>query len=102
MSSIKPRTNASNNLNGDELHKVHGAEGGFFCRTNCAACNFQLKNQAIEEMNAKVNPIETWINANKATIETEKFNWLIDHLLPPNPAKVKGCELIFPDTAFFE
>ena len=24
--------NASNNLNGDELNKVHGAEGGFFCQ----------------------------------------------------------------------
>ena len=26
----------------------------------------------------------------------------MEHLLPPNPAKFKGCELIFPDTAFFE
>lgn len=26
----------------------------------------------------------------------------MEHLLPPNPTKFKGCELIFPDTAFFE
>ena len=26
----------------------------------------------------------------------------MEHLLPPNPAKFKGCELIFPDTAFFD
>ena len=26
----------------------------------------------------------------------------MEKLLPPNPAKFKGCELIFPDTAFFE
>jgi hypothetical protein len=26
----------------------------------------------------------------------------MEHLLPPNPAKFKGCELVFPDTAFFE
>ena len=26
----------------------------------------------------------------------------MEHLLPPIPAKFKGCELIFPDTAFFE
>ena len=25
----------------------------------------------------------------------------MDHLVPPNPDKFKGCELIFPDTAFF-
>ena len=30
--SSKPRVNASNNVNGDELLKVHGAEGGFFCQ----------------------------------------------------------------------
>ena len=27
----KPVINASNNVNGDELLKVHGAEGGFHC-----------------------------------------------------------------------
>ena len=26
-----PRVNASNNINGDELYKIHGAEGGFNC-----------------------------------------------------------------------
>lgn len=26
----------------------------------------------------------------------------MEKLLPPNPAKFKGCELIFPDTALFE
>ena len=26
----------------------------------------------------------------------------MEHLLPPNPAKFKGCECIFPDTAFFD
>ena len=28
------------------------------------------------------------------------FTWLMEHLLPPNE-HIKGCELIFPDTAFF-
>lgn len=27
--------------------------------------------------------------------------WLLEHLLPPNEM-IKGCELIFPDTVFFE
>ena len=25
----------------------------------------------------------------------------MEHLVPPNPDKFKGCDLIFPDTAFF-
>lgn len=29
------------------------------------------------------------------------FNWLIEHLLPPSD-NIKGCECIFPDTAFYE
>ena len=29
------------------------------------------------------------------------FMWLLEHLLPPNDM-IKGCELIFPDTVFFE
>ena len=28
------------------------------------------------------------------------FLWLMEHLLPYNE-KIKGCELIFPDTVFF-
>ena len=26
--------------------------------------------------------------------------WLIEHLLPSND-KIRGCEVVFPDTAFF-
>ena len=29
-----------------------------------------------------------------------KFAWLIEHLLPCND-KIKGCELIFPDSVIF-
>ena len=29
------------------------------------------------------------------------FTWLIEHLLPPSDL-YKGCEMIFPDTVFFE
>ena len=31
----------------------------------------------------------------------QSFLWLMEHLLPPSDL-VKGCELIFPDTAFFD
>jgi hypothetical protein len=27
--------------------------------------------------------------------------WLMEHLLSPNPAKIKGCEVVFPDTVWF-
>lgn len=30
----------------------------------------------------------------------QSFRWLMEHLLPPSD-RIKGCELIFPDTAFF-
>ena len=46
--------------------------------------------------------METFIKQNPDSVSAEKFQWLMEHLLPPNPAKFKGCELIFPDTAFFE
>ena len=29
------------------------------------------------------------------------FQWLMEHLLPPQSDKFKGCEIIFPDTVFF-
>ena len=29
------------------------------------------------------------------------FRWLMERLLPPSDL-IKGCELIFPDTAFFD
>ena len=38
-SIIYQEKNASNNVNGDEFYKVHGAEGKFCCSLpNCAAC----------------------------------------------------------------
>jgi len=64
-------------------------------------------------LKGKVDPVEHYIAREEAKsgaekkaqvidIEHENFQWLMEHLLPPNPAKFKGCELIFPDTAFFE
>jgi len=32
--------------------------------------------------------------------QERKFSWLIEHLLPCNE-KIRGCELIFPDTVLF-
>ena len=36
-------------------------------------------------------------------LEKQSFNWLIHHMIPPSPldAHVSGCELNFPDTAYF-
>lgn len=99
--ATKPQKNASNNVNGDEFNKVHGAEGGFFCQQNCASCKYQVQTNALNALKGNINPVETFIYKNEK-VETEQFSWLMEHLLPPNPAKFKGCELIFPDTAFFE
>ena len=56
----------------------------------------------MDKIKPVVDPVEVYINKNKRTVVHEKFFWLMEKLIPPNPAKFKGCELIFPDTAFFE
>ena len=37
------------------------------------------------------------------SLQAVSFNWLMHHLLPPQDleSKLSGCELLFPDTAFF-
>ena len=41
---VPPKVNASNNINGDELFKVHTAFGGFKCPgINCVACIYQVQ-----------------------------------------------------------
>lgn len=36
-------------------------------------------------------------------LELKDFAWLMHHLLPPqkNQSTIQGCQLLFPDTAFF-
>ena len=103
-----PKVNASNNTNGDEHFKIHTAHGGFKCPVHdgnetCVACRFQVTEQAKNALKEHVSPVELYIRRDCGqTIEKEQFPWLMEHLLPPNPAKFKGCELIFPDTAIFE
>ena len=57
----KPRVNASNNVNGDEYFKVHGAEGGFLCKLNCASCKYQVQTNALNALKGNINPVETFI-----------------------------------------
>ena len=35
-------------------------------------------------------------------ISQRNFLWLLEHLLPAQPDKYKGCELIFPETVLFK
>lgn len=97
---MPPKQNASNNENGDEFFKVHGAHGSFKCLIGCKACIYQAKEEAKTRIGT-LNPIDEYI-AESEDVKEERFQWLMEHLLPPVPTKFKGCELIFPDTAFFE
>lgn len=44
-----PRSNASNNVNGDEFFKHHLAEGKFQCLRGCQSCTCQLKAVAMDK-----------------------------------------------------
>ena len=83
---------------GDELLKKHGANGRFTC--DCEACKSHIKAQYALQGKEKVNPVDKLIVKDEDIMD-ESFTWLMEHLVPPNPDKFKGCELIFPDTAFF-
>ena len=48
-----------------------------------------------------VKPIDKYMEDNEDIVCKAPFWWLMEHLLPPNQ-KFKGCELIFPDTAFIK
>jgi len=39
--------------------------------------------------------------SNDLNLERVDFKWLLDHLLSPND-RIAGCQLLIPDTAFFE
>ena len=82
------------------MHTVHG---DFRCpEPNCIACVFQVKTHAAKQLEKELHPMDIFIENEQNNVKKEQFFWLMEHLLPPSPDKFKGCELIFPDTAFFE
>ena len=57
-----PRVNASNNENGDEFFKLHGAVSGFkCCLAGCDACKHQMRMVAVKEYQESMNPVERFI-----------------------------------------
>jgi hypothetical protein len=57
--------------------------------------------KAPEKVKRQLCVIETEKRFKKLGGFDRSFCWLIEHLLAPND-NIKGCEAIFPDTAFFE
>lgn len=94
-------------IDDDRLHDIHNANGMFSCF--CSVCFGASKKSVgntlhvmptILKQSMKKIEMRTLFTA---TVQGEKqdFLWLMTHLLP-STEKLKGCELIFPDTVFFE
>ena len=86
---------------GDELLKNHAAFGGFSCGRKCAYCIHQVKTHNSKILDEAIKPLDQYMFDHGELVMKARFQWLMEHLLPPNP-KFKGCELIFPDTAFLK
>ena len=56
-------------------------------------------------MSIEVPLVQQYIDhmqAHEPDVITDRgFSWLMEHLLSPSPSKIKGCELVFPDTVWF-
>ena len=89
--------------------EVHNALGKFSCHCNICEKQIRPPDKPIPSTLRSV-PVQTrkaikGLDREKAYKQVggfeRNFLWLLEHLLPPNDM-IKGCELIFPDTVFFE
>lgn len=92
----------------EKLLDVHQEKGMFGCF--CSICYNHSKpnpnNQTLHRMPEKlIKSLEVVKNdaeyRKKLAGDEKSFYWLMHHLLPFSD-KIKGCELIFPDTVFFK
>lgn len=85
----KTKTNAS------AVEETSGpAHGKFTC--DCTICIEQTKpDYNLDIYQNKLDVREQYYEG-----QEKKFSWLIDHLLPCND-KIRGCELLFPDSVLF-
>jgi len=88
----------SNNAAQDKISTQ--CAGGFACQ--CDICTSQVRVERRAAAALTINNTDN-IEINEMLYEgiSRDFFWLMHSLLPTND-KVKGCELIFPDTAFFK
>lgn len=91
---------------------VHGANGRFNCE--CTLCLQQMDPRGKSNMGGLDNnsKMSDRVKMGLSILDRDNyykkyggfqkdFTWLIENLLPPNE-RIKGCELIFPDTVFFK
>jgi hypothetical protein len=88
------------------LHEIHDAIGRFQCQ--CSVCINQIKGKLIntvhkmpEKLKKSLSIIDRETYYKRYSGFPKDFMWLIEHLLPFSE-RIKGCELIFPDTIFFK
>lgn len=109
----------------EKMYEVHNAKGKFSCM--CQVCqedddgyqqadlSLSPDNAGLANLQKGLKEIPDKLRKTLQIIQTENryeryggfpksFCWLIEHLLPPARSvdTIKGCELIFPDTVFFE
>jgi hypothetical protein len=68
---------------------------------DCDACLSGFRTIHKEKLCIDPHPLERLIKGSDKVIDNFPFIWLMSKLLPPHN-KFKGCELVFPDTAFFK
>ena len=75
--------------------------GGFACQ--CSICTGLVRVERRAQVALTVNQDEMYGGLSELVFEgiPRDFEWLMRSLLPESD-KVKGCELIFPDTVFFK
>jgi hypothetical protein len=92
----KTRRDQSKGSSDEEIFKGEGdAHGGFTC--TCNLCFEQSKPLMDFDLLNKRQDVREYLYKDGVP---RKFTWFIDKLLPCNP-KIRGCEIVFPDTAIF-
>jgi hypothetical protein len=92
--------------NDERLHDIHNANGLFSCFCSvCFKSSKPVNGNTLHKMPTKLSKTMTRKETEQLFDEKVKgmkqdFLWLMEHLLPCSD-KLKGCELIFPDTIFF-
>lgn len=96
------------NINDEKMHEIHKARGGFSCY--CPICVKHLAG--VRPQQSTLHKVPDALGKSKEIMESDRrfgqyfqseeqdFCWLMKHLLSFNE-KIKGCELLFPETVFF-
>ena len=72
-----------------------GTQGQAHSKYHCT-CSICVKESAVKRFEAKEDVHEELFMG-----EERSFTWLLEHLTPKDNEKIRGCQLLFPDTVVF-